>query len=136
MPREVFPYESDKDIINCFLRGKQNYGADASHYLLLHKGLLHQKIHDGQHAMAWFDTAGALYVRLQRGLGYDFSVHTIREMCKQLGLTDREIVRERTMEPRVHNFFKYFIGGDQVRLDEPYVLVGALGMAAWRVSNK
>lgn len=133
MPRDVFPHETDRAVINYFLRGRKRLSLKTG-YLFINEGRLVLDAGVGG-TLAWFDTAGALAVRVLDGIGYDYSRMAINEMAKQLGIPERELTRERHYEDGIAAngwSFKYFMDGAEIQLNDPIVLVGALGMKAWQ----
>jgi hypothetical protein len=130
--REVFPFADDRMVIDAFLRNEHPMRSD---YLDAGGGKLRfNSLH-----IAWFDTAGALVVSLPTGLEYLSSARVVAEIAKQVGTTvviTRQRLDEFVPDPTTGGsklqVFQYFIDDQPYELGSPYVLVGSLGMQAWR----
>jgi hypothetical protein len=67
MPRDLFPREADRAIIDAFLRGKATHdNRDAEVLLRDHKLIYMGQSMMGYGTIAWFDTAGSLAASLPR----------------------------------------------------------------------
>ena len=138
--REVFPFADDRALIAEFLRGSKTL-TNTDWLVTTHTGALGTT---GGTTIAWFDTAGALTVKLVDGMGYNTVVRVIHEICAQLGIKDVRVEREQCDETepgenggiQYKRVFTYYIDGVPVTLDQAVVLVGPMGMAAWRESVK
>ena len=141
--REVFPFEDDRELISRWLRGDARHFAGSTDWL----SVTNQQLGLAGFAtkVAWFDSAGALTVKLAGGAHYGSVVRVIHEICAQLGIKDvrveRSIVDEMVPDPttggtRYMREFTYWIDGVPVTLDQAHVLVGPMGMMAWRESVK
>ena len=137
--REVFPFADDRELISRWLRDEPAGNTD---WLTAHNKQLGLT---GGVTVAWFDTAGALTVKLEGGAHYGSVVRVIHEICVQMGIKDvrveRSIVDEMVPDPttggtRYMREFTYWIDGVPVTLDQAHVLVGPMGMMAWRESVK
>jgi hypothetical protein len=131
--REVFPFEADRALIAAWLR--RDYSLPQTDWLTsTASGLFHNGV-----TVAWFDTAGALTVSVPAGQAFLTSARVIAEIAKQVGTTvviSRERFDDFVHDPAtggsVHIPFNYFIDDQPYELGSPFVLVGALGMQAWR----
>lgn len=130
MPRETFPFEDDRLLVWKFLVGGLSPPTD---WLKIENGRLHTATNS--HAVAWFDTAGALVVQMPVGYQTPMSMRLINTIAEFIGTPHR-------VEQEVHALdetgpdVRYYIDGQQLQFNAPHVLVGALGMRAWRESMK
>ena len=139
MPRDVFPHEDDRRVIRDFLRGEQ-HPLNNSWLLSTAGGLTYN-----HSSCAFFDTAGALLGKLAPGINLATNMRIIDEISKQLGM-GTTVVREWQDEfvptgsgvagTTYVRHFNYFFDGNPVQVDQPFVIMGALGMSAWRECNK
>lgn len=135
MPRDVFPYPEDRELIEYFLRGKART-PDNTDSLVLFEGRLSIKGAAGAPTIAWFDTAGALTVQLTHDLNCYWCYRVINEIRRQMGIEDRVITREEKDQVGWIDRFNTFIDGAPIQLNQPIVLVGPLGVLAWREGIK
>lgn len=136
MPRDVFPHEDDRAIIRRFLLGAKRIMLQTD-YLMLNEGRLVLCHVPSGSTIAWYDTAGALTVQFSGGLGYPTAVRAVHDMCKQLGMPEVQVTRERRTNDTIHPGWEMvtFVDGQEVKLGQPYVLLGGLGMQAWRAGE-
>jgi hypothetical protein len=139
--RQVFPFSSDRAVVRQFLRGKRVKPASPP-------GVDTNLIIKNGNILAWTDLNvawiaagdGSLYTKLLGGSSYYSSMRLIHFMLNELGQPDRRIEREEnpswdpagdiSLAPR----WLYFIDGSPVDIDDPILIVGPLGLAAYRAS--
>lgn len=142
MPRDLFPYEPDREVIAKFLAGKSAPAHAGDDVTNNGNTLFFQNL-----SVAWFDSAGALCAKLSGSVdGYEhhYASAIIDEILKQLGLEDRKVTQEITLmsDYALHHVTEparqimHFFDGQPIAIDEPVVLCGPLGVAAYRAANK
>lgn len=154
MAREVFPFQADREVIEHFLSGKRlpNDIAQRS-ALACGKGALSYLAY-GQRALgtsiAFYAPDGTLQGKLNAGFEFFAQVRAIHYMLDRLE-DPRRLTREdhpewveATLEdgttvvqseagtPRWQHFFD----GAEIELDVPFVIAGALTMAAYRAKKE
>ena len=133
MSRDTFPRQADRDAITAFLGG---WHTQADDFTETSAGADHKLRYQGE-TIAWFDTAGALTVKLLPGWQMHYSRAIIQEMMKQLGIdaVATQEVKELESFGKVIRTMHYFIDDKSVALGEPHVLAGSLTVAAYRASK-
>lgn len=126
MSRSVFPYPEDMEVIHAFLAGKSlQHNSDSR--VLSSGGTL--KLDDV--VVASYDSAGALQVMLS-GPWPHSSQRVMNVLAELLGVTDCAFRYERTDEGAL-----IWLAGDRVvGQGEPFVMLGGLGVAAYRAALK
>ena len=139
MPREVFPYPWDQDVLQCFLAGVPQY-AHAESDLAVHDNRLSW----AGTAIAWYDTAGALVVipPIQVSPVLNYVVHAAHHMLECLGIEERIISEVREYAPGQQHRLAgetqervWFYGGTKINPGAPLVLCGPLTVQAYRASK-
>lgn len=130
MPRDVFPYAEDRIVIQHFLNGVAYVGREAEVSLSDHK------LYAGSHAIAWFDSAGALTIMLGRGHAFDPG-RIVDFICDELGIPEMKLRREVECLSAFgsRDRVAYYTDDRAVRANEPYVLAGPLTMQAYRAER-
>lgn len=131
MPRELYPYEPDRKVIDAFLAGKN--GSDPGSSLVGSKEALVS--YEARHL--WYDSADALTTVVDGPI----TKHIANYVLEQVGASERITVEVNETEeqwggsrPMMHHRVRYFFGG--VPADEaPFVLVGPMTLMAWRAAN-
>lgn len=139
MTRELFPYKHDRATVRAFLRGKRPPKIPAEMWvtnLTIKPGNILN--YAGTVNLAWIAAGdGSLYAKLLPDAAYHHSVRLIHFLLGELGQPDRRIVREsQGNETPVDsiNRWAHFIDGAPVGIDDPILIVGPLGLAAYRAS--
>lgn len=127
MPRELYPYEPDRKVIQAFLGGEN--GSDQGSSLSSFKGTLANQ----EARYLWFDSADALTTVVEGPI----AKHIANYVLEQVGASERitvEVHDEMCEDEKKHHRVRYFFGG--VPADEaPFVLVGPMTLMAWRSQN-
>jgi hypothetical protein len=140
MARELFPYQADRALIRAFLRGKRlklDTAGWESNLSIKNGNIL---AYGGTVNLAWIAQGdGALYAKLLNDAAYHHSVRLIHFLLDELGQPDRRIVREDAPLPEgkhapIMRNWAYFIDGAPVGIDDPILIVGPLGLAAYRAT--
>lgn len=132
MAREVFPYDSDREVITRFLEGALTTGRIPSDTMSISDGALRC----AQYAVAYFDTGGSLVgtpAESQHHTTYDIRV--INEILDQLGDKDTRLVRDVEMGVDENMVSKWYLGDQPVTPGVPFVICGPLSIQAWRASR-
>lgn len=144
MSRNRFPYPPDQEVILAFMRGTS---CEASDWLSS----------DGQHlefspsapndvldanaaaemqgrqgklpnaTVAFYAPDGTMMAQLGSDIVSGYSVHVVNHIATIIGLTGVRIERDGVMP-------KFFIDGAFVKPGQPFVLIGPLGIRAWRAA--
>jgi hypothetical protein len=140
MARELFPYQADRALIRAFLRGKRlklDTAGWESNLSIKNGNIL---AYGGTVNLAWIAQGdGALYAKLLNDVAYHHSVRLIHFLLDELGQPERRIVREDNMPAGTGTDdgklrWSYFIDGSPVGIDDPILIVGPLGLAAYRAT--
>lgn len=127
MPRELFPYADDQRIIIAFLRGQFDRLLDDNARITIEQGKLHL---DGT-VCAWFDTGGALTMKL--GGTYPLTLFKIVEFINELlGITPEEGSLSHHRDSA--DMLQWYVGDRVISVEDPFVVAGPLGIAAYRAS--
>lgn len=131
--RTVFPLEADRVVIRGFLSGRKIY-INREATIHTHGGKLYTSDpRKGGSSIAWYDTAGALYASIPRTRDALPAMRVINAIMEITGQPDRLVTRERhDLNPTI----AYFFDGSPVMLGEPFVLMGNLGVLAYRAALK
>lgn len=135
MPRDIFPFEADREIIAHFLAGKHK---KSSAHLTITDGTLALSMSSVGNpvVVAWYDTAGALCSRIPSGYDSMYTAAVVEEILGQLGMDRRMLVRDVVMEQAAANrHFAWFFDGAPVNIDQPFVICGPLGARAHRLGR-
>lgn len=128
VPRELYPYEPERQMIRAFLGGKSPAHTHDSN-LYIEANVL---MGDGARYL-WFDSADAITTVVDGPI----HKHIANYVLEQMGVEERitvEVNEEPIKEGRDNRRVRYFFGG--VPADEaPFVLVGPMTLMAWRAAN-
>lgn len=120
--RVLFPTDAERAVVGAFLSGRPMFNdsdciSNVAGQLVM-----------GGAAIAWFDTAGALYASVPHGYTMHYMMKVLNAMAETLGVVARiEIEREGDIS-------RLFFDGVQIEHGAPFVVCGGLGMSAWRAS--
>lgn len=134
MPRELFPFEPDRDVIRSFLAGDgalKTRSAAIDTSLYIDKRMLVGGGSDFK--FLWFDSADALTTVVEGPI----HKHIANYVLEQVGASERITVEVHDVigedENNKHRV-RYYFGS--VPADEaPFVLVGPMTLMAWRAEN-
>lgn len=131
MPRELYPYPPEREVIRAFLGGDGTLRtpiSDTSLYVT--KGAL---MCDGGMRCLWYDSADAVTTVVEGPIAKHIANYVLEQMGVEERITvevDENAEKNHTNKHRV----RYFFGG--VPADEaPFVLVGPMTLMAWRAEN-
>lgn len=129
MPRELFPHDDDKRVIQTFLAADQRQRDYAlllaSDRMSIQKGKLYL---DGG-ATAWFDTGGALTMKL--GGSFPLTLFRVANYINELlGVTDGCMSVVRANDGDLH----WYAGDREISIEDPFVVAGPLSIQAYRAS--
>lgn len=139
MPRDVFPRADDRAAIAAFLDGTLEGEVLTETLVVIPRFVAI----GGLGSTLWFDTAGALVAQLPvAGLFQRTAVRLIDAVCEILDAPDRKLVQEVheneavAIENPGRFVVRYSANGEIVPYGQPFVLMGPLGMHAYRASRK
>lgn len=134
MAREAFPYLQDRVCIAAFLDGDKPMISDETYDLA---NGADKKLRFNGEVIAWFDTAGALVVKLLPGWQFHYSRAIIDEIAKQLGIdaSAHQEAKELDSFGKVIRTIHYYIDNQSVALGDPFVLLDGLGVMAYRAAK-
>jgi hypothetical protein len=135
--RDVFPRLDDRVVIRGFLSGKRVRRDTPNAIVTDLNNILVFK--DGG-TIAWYDTSGALCAKLAQG-GRErpqsrLAINFIMDQMGGVGGPVRHVEREGVPDAAAVglNQQRYFFDGAPVGVDQPIVLVGPLGVIAYRAA--
>lgn len=130
--RDTFPFEPDKRVILSFLAGrarerKSDWLAYAQGRLTLNNGA----------TVAWYAPDGSLQAKLANNTVNAYSRHVVNYIMVALGEPAKAVLHQYNTSntlglPQV----QYFFDGSPIEVDQPFVLVGPVGMMAYRAALK
>ena len=125
MSRDAFPFEEDQTTVLAFIAGELTVQGNIWLSHVAGKLCLNERV------IAWYDTAGVLTVKLD-GPYVQTAVRAINWMARRIGIEDCEVRYE--YRPDSEGFIQYFAGDKPINLGEPWVLAGAMSVAAYRAA--
>jgi hypothetical protein len=130
MPRDVFPFQEDRDLVAAFLASApphpQSFATEAG------TGLDYKGLRYNGHLIAHYDSAGALIGTLPPEHASAMAMPAIRLLHHMLDLLGVEA--RFTRESR-EGYLAYFYDSSEIKLGDPVLLAGPLGVSAHRAAH-
>ncbi len=143
MPREVFPFPADMDVIRAFLLGIENYMAQSSDNIvrMVRGNLVIGALGSVTSTVAWFAPDGSLEAKVPNGFATSYAMHVINAIMRELqpaGVPKQVVMEALTFEktPGKWRIYRFFFDGAEVRQNVPFTLAGRVGVLAYRATAK
>ena len=140
--RDTFPYITDRHVIEAFLH-RRRAGGITTCILSTDGSTLKIGLRGAEHTVAWYDSSGAIAAKLLNGFLLHYSSKVVEYINRTLGAKEFLLQRESEAIPAdmagdhgLVNKHSYFVHGNRISPEEPFLLAGPLSIAAWRESER